>query len=101
MDTLFTEGVLPTREGEGGRGEPPEVRGGIGTGVSGATANEPLGFAHPMAIAGPSGMKRKKSTAEAHNNWVKHGWWMSRATKRFRLLKKVPKHSSIVHSRTF
>ena len=47
VDTLFTEGVSPTREGEGGREEPPEVRGGIGTGVSGATTNEPLGFARP------------------------------------------------------
>ena len=35
VDTLFTEGVSPTREGEGGRGEQPRVRGGIGTGVSG------------------------------------------------------------------
>ena len=41
VDTLFTEGVLPTREGEGGRGEPLEVRGGIGTGVLGATADDP------------------------------------------------------------
>ena len=30
VDTLFTEGVSPTREGKGGRKEPPEVRGGIG-----------------------------------------------------------------------
>ena len=35
IDTLFTEGVSSTREGEGGRGEPPEVRGGIGTGCIG------------------------------------------------------------------
>ena len=80
VDTLFTEGVSPTREGEGGRGEPPEVRSGIGTGVSGATADEPPGFARPTAIAGPSGTKRKKSTAEAHNNWVKHGWWITERT---------------------
>ena len=51
VDTLFIEGVSPTREGEGGREEPPEVRGGIGTGVSGATTNEPPGFARPTAIA--------------------------------------------------
>ena len=80
VDTLFTEGVSPTREGEGGRGEPPEVRGGIGTGVLGATANEPPGFARPTAIAGPSGTKRKKNTTEAHNNWVKHGWWTTKRT---------------------
>ena len=80
VDTLFTEGVSPTREGEGGRGEPPEVRGGIGIGVSGATADEPPGFARPTAIARPSGTKRKKSTAQAHNNWVKHGWWITERT---------------------
>ena len=68
VDTLFTEGVSPTREGEGGRGEPPEVRGSIWTTVLGATADEPLGFARPTAIVGPSGMKRKTSTAEAYNN---------------------------------
>ena len=80
VDTLFTEGVSPTRKGEGGRGELPEVRGGIGTTVSGATADEPPGFARPTTIAGPSGTKRKKSTAAAHNNWVKHGWWITERT---------------------
>ena len=68
VDTLFIEGVSPTREGEGGRGEPPEVYGGIGTCVSGATTDEPPGFARPTAIVGPSRMKRKKNTAEAYNN---------------------------------
>ena len=63
VDTLFTEGVSPTREGEGGKGEPPEVRGGKETGVSGATVDEIPGFARPTAIGGPSGTKRKKSTA--------------------------------------
>ena len=80
VDTLFTEGILPTREGEGGREEPPEVRGGIGTGVSGATTNEPPRFARPMAIARPSRTKWKKNTAQAHNNWVKHGWWIIERT---------------------
>ena len=74
VDTLFTEGVSPTREGKSGKGEPPEVRGGIGTGVSRATIDEPPGFACPMAITGPSRTKRKMSIAEAHNNWVNHGW---------------------------
>ena len=60
VDTVFTEGVSPTRKGKVGRGEPPEVRGGTGTGVSGATANEPPKFPRPTAIAGPSGTKRKK-----------------------------------------
>ena len=68
VDTLFTKGVSPTREGEGGREEPPEVCGGIGTGVSGATTNEPPGLARPTAIARPSRTKRKKSTTQAHNN---------------------------------
>ena len=63
VDTLFIEGVSPTREGKGGRGEPPEIRSSIGIGVSGATADEPPGFAHPTVIAGPSGMERKKNTA--------------------------------------
>ena len=80
VDTLFTEGALPTREGEGGRKESPKVRGGIGTGVSGATTNEPPGFARPTAIAGPSTTKWKKSIAQAHNNWVKHGWWITEKT---------------------
>ena len=77
VDTLSTEGVSPTREGEGRRGKPLEVRGGIGTSVSGATTDEPPGFACPTAIAGPSGTKRKKSTVEAHNNWVKYKWWIT------------------------
>ena len=80
VDALFTEGVSPTREREGGRGELPEVRGSIGTGVSGATADEPPRFARPMAITGPSRTKRKKNTSEAHNNWVKHGWWITERT---------------------
>ena len=80
VDTVFTEGVSPTREGKEGRGEPPKVCGGTGTGVSGATTNEPPGFPRPTAIAGPIGMKQKKSTAEAHNNWVKHGWWITERT---------------------
>ena len=73
VDTLFTKGVSPTREGKGGREELPEVRGGIGTGVLGATTNKSPGFARPTAIAGPSRTKRKKNTTQAHNNWVKHG----------------------------
>ena len=60
VDTLFIEGVLPTREGEGGRREPPEVRGGIGISISGATTDEPPGFVCPTAIAGPSGTSEKK-----------------------------------------
>ena len=45
-----------------------------------ATADEPPGFAHPTAIAGPSGTERKKSTSEVHNNWVKHMWWITERT---------------------
>ena len=73
VDTLLTERVSPTREGEGGRGDPPEGRGGIETSVSQDTVDEPPGFARPTAIVGPSGTKQKNSTTEAHNNWVKHG----------------------------
>ena len=68
VDIVFTEGISPTREGKAGRGEPPKVRGGTGTGVSGATTNEPPGFSRPTAITGPSRIKQKKSIAEAHNN---------------------------------
>ena len=57
VDTVFIEGVSPIRESEEGRGEPPEVRGGTGTGVSGATTNEPPGFPRPTAITGPSRTK--------------------------------------------
>ena len=57
VDTLFTEGVSPTREGEGGRGEPSKVR---RTGVSEATVDEPPRFARPRQLYGLVKRNRKR-----------------------------------------